>query len=255
MERPPMAELVTQRLRGAFGPTYLTLMSVIQGVAMAALATRVGDTANRLTLADWILVGNTFLIFVAIWNEYLVAALAYAWIPTFLDSLLPFLLLAAELFLARFVAHDVRGWLLAMAGASLAAMVGLTHTVFRMRTADRSSQEVYAALQGDQYLNIASTAAGACLFLAAGLLYDVAGLNTMPLVVVIAATAVVSVYVSRSAVAWSRIQSFLQMNRNHEQLAVPSGQLGNPRRRALEHLSRILESTPLRRHPRPRAGS
>lgn len=73
---PPMAELVTQRLRGAFGPTYLTLMSVIQGVAMAALATRVGDTADRLTLADWILVGNTFPIFVAIWNEYLVAALA-----------------------------------------------------------------------------------------------------------------------------------------------------------------------------------
>ena len=43
---------------------------------MAALATRVGDTADRLTFADWILVGNTFLIFVAIWNEYLVAALA-----------------------------------------------------------------------------------------------------------------------------------------------------------------------------------
>jgi len=175
--------------------------------------------------------------------------------PTFLDSLLPFLLLAAELFLARFVAHDVRGWLLAVAGASLAALVGLTHTVFRMRTADRSSQDVHAALQSDQYLNIASTASGACLFLAAGLLYDVARLNTMPLVVVIAATDVVGVYVSRSTVAWSRIQLFLQMIRDHEPLAVPSVQLGNARRRALEHLSRILESTPFRRHPRPRAGS
>src|SRR5579884_193948 len=93
LNRLALPEVVARRIRGAFGSTYLTLMSVMQGVALAVLAARITETAGTFDLGDWVVTINTFVVFVVIWNEYLVAALAFAWIPTFLDSLLPFSLL------------------------------------------------------------------------------------------------------------------------------------------------------------------
>jgi hypothetical protein len=37
MDQLPLPEVVSRRIKSEFGPTYLTLMSVMQGVALAAL--------------------------------------------------------------------------------------------------------------------------------------------------------------------------------------------------------------------------
>src|SRR5205823_3112042 len=99
---------------------YLTLTSIIQGVALSTLAIRVENTAPSFGIVEWLLSVTTFLVFLTVWNEYVLQVLAFVWVPSLLDwvpslldSLIPFAFLAAELFLAHFVAHDLRDWLLA----------------------------------------------------------------------------------------------------------------------------------------------
>jgi hypothetical protein len=208
MDPLPMSEIVARRIKGAFGSTYLTLMSIMQGVALAALATRVAETSGRFDAGDWLVTLDTFLVLVVVWNEYLVAALAFAWIPTFLDSLLPFGLLAAELFLVHAVYGNLHGWLLAMAGASLVSLGALIYTQLRVGTGEAEQRAAFRAIGGHHLLTIVSAAVGALLFLSAGLLYDMAGLASMRSTVLTAATVVIALYLSRAIVSWVRIQRY-----------------------------------------------
>ena len=96
----PAPEIVSQRLKSQFAPAYLTLTSIIRGVALAVLAARVEATYAQFDATDWLLTIATFLAFVTLWHKYLMQALAFVWLPTLLDSLVPFAFLASELFAA-----------------------------------------------------------------------------------------------------------------------------------------------------------
>src|SRR6266705_6780732 len=121
MDMKPAPEIVSQRLKSQFAPAYLTLTSIIQGVALAVLAARVEATYAQFDATDWLLTIATFLAFVTLWHEYLMQALAFVWMPNLLDSLVPFAFLASELFAGHFVYHGLRGWLLSV---SLIFVVG-----------------------------------------------------------------------------------------------------------------------------------
>jgi hypothetical protein len=150
------------------------------------------------------------VVFVIIWNEYLVAALAFAWIPTFLDSLLPFSLLAAELFLARFIAHDLRGWLLAMGAASLVALIALAHTRARVWGGDPEQRALYTAIHGHYTVTMLTAAFGALLFLGAGVFYNTAALAKERVPVLVVATIATALYLSRAALSWQRIHRYIR---------------------------------------------
>src|SRR5579864_5838832 len=114
MDLKPAPEMISQRLKGQFAPAYLTLTSIIQGVALSVLAARVEATYAQFDATDWLLTIATCLVFLVVWNEYLMQVLAFVWVPTLLDSLVPFAFLACELFMAHFVYHNLRGWLLTL---------------------------------------------------------------------------------------------------------------------------------------------
>jgi hypothetical protein len=104
---------VGARLLSQFAPAYLTLTSIIQGVALSALVIRVEGNADHFGPANSLLAAATLLTFLLVWHEYLMQALASIWMPTLLDSAIPFAFLVAELFMAHFVYGDQRAWLLA----------------------------------------------------------------------------------------------------------------------------------------------
>src|SRR5215831_18481843 len=110
---------IAERLKSQFAPAYLTLASIIQGVALSTLVVRVESTYSGFNTVAWLLTINTFLVILDICHEYLMMVLAYVWLPTLLDSIVPFAFVATELFLAHFVYGNVRGWLLAYAGCVL----------------------------------------------------------------------------------------------------------------------------------------
>src|SRR5687768_4549727 len=84
-------------LYASFTSTYLTLTSIIQGVALAYLVVVVDDGFDSFRPATWILVVAMFLAIVAAWHEYMTAVSVLEWIPRLRDSLIPFALGGAEL--------------------------------------------------------------------------------------------------------------------------------------------------------------
>jgi hypothetical protein len=115
-------EIISERLKSQFAPTYLTLTSIIQGVAISALVAKVEANYPQMGPVDWLLTITSFIGFLVLWHEYMMQSLAFVWIPTLLDSLVPFAFLAAELFLAHSIYNNFRSWLL---GFSLVFFVGL----------------------------------------------------------------------------------------------------------------------------------
>jgi hypothetical protein len=53
---------VAQRLKSQFAPAYLTLASIIQGVALTALVVRVEATYPGFNAVAWLLAVTTFLV-------------------------------------------------------------------------------------------------------------------------------------------------------------------------------------------------
>src|SRR6266705_3341737 len=72
MDLKPAPETVSQRLKGQFAPAYLTLSSIIQGVALAFLAAGVEATYAQFDATNWLLTAATFVGFLTVWNEYLI---------------------------------------------------------------------------------------------------------------------------------------------------------------------------------------
>lgn len=177
------AQQLAARLKNQYAPAFLTLTSIIQGVAFTTLVGRVEATSTHFTAADWTLTVATFVGFVVIWHEYLMQALAFVWIPTLLDSLAPFAFLATELFMAHFVYGNLRAWLLAAACAwGVGLLVWATNfTAARIPSSDNSDllHVVASYLRPRFILNIALFA----LFLAAWAAYDLLHLADVPLVV------------------------------------------------------------------------
>ena len=75
---------------------------------------------------------TTFLAILLIWHGYLVQVMGYVWTPTLIDSIVPFAFVGGEVFMAHFVANDLRNWLLA-SGATF--LVGVAAWVVGWRQA------------------------------------------------------------------------------------------------------------------------
>jgi hypothetical protein len=82
MDMKPAPETAFQRIKGQFAPAYLTLASIIQGVALAFLAALVEATYAQFDATNWLLTAATFVGFLTVWNEYLMQVLAFVWVPT-----------------------------------------------------------------------------------------------------------------------------------------------------------------------------
>jgi hypothetical protein len=150
---------VGARLLSQFTPAYLTLSSVIQGVALSALVIRVEGNSDHFGLVNWLLAAATLLAFLLVWHERLVQALAYVWTPTLLDSAISFAFLVAELFMAHLVYGDERAWLLA---AGIGFSCGLAAYALRRSQTYRHQPEnagVVQAITGFASLRLAFSVA------------------------------------------------------------------------------------------------
>lgn len=134
----PRQRRFRQRLKGQFSPAYLTLTSIIQGVALSALVGRVESQYPQFTTTDWLLAIATFVTVLGVWNEYVMQVLAFVWVPTLLDSAVPFAFLASELFLTHFVYHNLRLWLFT---AALSFLVGMAAQIVTSLQSRRFAEE------------------------------------------------------------------------------------------------------------------
>ncbi|MGZ6322242.1 MAG: hypothetical protein ACXWQR_23415, partial [Ktedonobacterales bacterium] len=68
-EGPDEYRPLLSQLKGSFTSIYLTILSIVQAVALGELARVVADGYPGFTPVQWALVLLTFLILIIIWNH------------------------------------------------------------------------------------------------------------------------------------------------------------------------------------------
>jgi hypothetical protein len=124
-------QTVYRRLKSSYGPTYLTILSVIQAVAMGDLAQVVAGSYHYFTPVQWVLTFNTFGVLIIIWNAYSVQSTLWGWIPDVRDSATPFLVGALELYLNHTIIVSLSAWLVAVSLVGVAGAAGTVYTFWR----------------------------------------------------------------------------------------------------------------------------
>jgi hypothetical protein len=231
MEPDSNPERLSARLKGQYAPVYLTLTSIIQGVALSTLATRVEATSSDFGVIEWLLSATTFLVFLAVWNEYLLQVLAFVWVPTLLDSLVPFGFLGAELFLAHFVFHDLRAWLLALGCVGFIGTAASVVTETQVRMLLEENREIARLLAPHRRGRGVLIGALVALCFGAGALYDVARLGQAQLAIALVALGAVVGLVGSSVPVWNRLLAYA---RHETRAASPRREQERRRGRAQE---------------------
>jgi hypothetical protein len=208
MDMKPAPEIVSQRLKSQFAPAYLTLTSIIQGVALAVLAARVEATYTQFDATNWLLTIATFLLFVTLWHEYLMQALAFVWMPTLLDTLVPFAFLACELFAAHFVYNGLRGWLLVLGLGFVVGGTAQLMTLTQARRLGEENRDLVGALRSLSRMRAVLSAVIIVTSLGAWALYDVLRLEQVAFVVALVATVFIIVFLGSSVPYWNRVLAY-----------------------------------------------
>jgi hypothetical protein len=120
-------------LKDSFTSIYLTVLSIVQGVALTSLAVVVADGYSEFTPVQWALVFLTFLILIIVWNHVTTDAMTWTWIPDFRDSAIPFLLGAFELYQTFALVAGLGPWLFGMAAGATFAVLEFFHVGRQVR--------------------------------------------------------------------------------------------------------------------------
>jgi hypothetical protein len=118
------AEL-SARLKGISSTAYLTLMSIVQGAALADLAGVVINNYLHFTAVQWLLVVPTFLLIIAAWNQVTMDTVAWVQMPDVVGAVIPFLVGAVEFFLNHSLVIEPRAWLIGAAIGLMLSTVGI----------------------------------------------------------------------------------------------------------------------------------
>lgn len=132
-EPEPHHRLLHNRLKGSSASTYLTALSVIQGVALADLASIALAHYQQFTLGQWLLGVLSFVMLINIWDAYTTLSTLWNWIPDLRDAVIPFVFGALELFLNHAIILSLSVWLLAFALLTAMAALGNWYSGWRAK--------------------------------------------------------------------------------------------------------------------------
>lgn len=90
--RGEQAGALLRDLHESFAPTYLTLISIIEGVLLGFMFELLSEGRPDLHLRDpaALLVLNNVVLIILVWNEYRMGAFMFRWIPSIADAIIPF---------------------------------------------------------------------------------------------------------------------------------------------------------------------
>jgi hypothetical protein len=150
------AQALLRDLRESFAPSYLTLISIIEGVLLGLgfelIAT--GHIAVRLQDPAILLVFNNLVLIMLVWNEYRMGSSMFRWVPSLADAVIPFMLGGFQAALVLTVPYPLAwlGWIAAFYAAAVIAY----QNMYRRSAEEERNAFVLAHNRGFQRLNLAS---------------------------------------------------------------------------------------------------
>ena len=165
-----------QQVKGSFTGSSLTLLSIVQGVALATLASVVANAYPRFTIVHWLMALVTLFLLFVVWDHLSRDAMTFVWVPDFRDTAIPFMIGVMELFLSYAVGLGINMWLRGTVGAAVCALAHISYVRWHAEQA-AENRHVLAYSRQHWRLQWVLTMAGLVLFplLAAG---SIAGIFT-----------------------------------------------------------------------------
>jgi hypothetical protein len=142
-------KVVHARMKDSFTSVYETILSIIQGVALADLAAIVAAKYAQFIVVDWLMVLTTFCMIIVVFNVYSIQNAVWDWIPDIRDASLPFVFGALELFVNHTIAQSMSLWFIGLAGISALGALGTVHMVRRAH--EESENEELLGLLKDHH--------------------------------------------------------------------------------------------------------
>jgi hypothetical protein len=140
LEPQPHYRVIHHTLKDSLSPIYLTLLSVIQGVALADLALVVAANYQQFTLIHWLLVLFNFGVLIGIWNHYMMNNKLWSWIPDLRDAIVPFMIGALELVFNHTISLSLSAWLFLMAIIASSATLAIWYVGQRAKEESENTQ-------------------------------------------------------------------------------------------------------------------
>jgi len=214
MNAPDEQGRLLTHLKDSFTSIYLTVLSIVQGVALTSLAVVVADGYTEFTPVQWALVLLTFLILIIVWNHVTTDAMTWTWIPDFRDAAIPFLLGAFELYQAFAIVAGLGPWLFGMAAGATLAVLEFFHVGRQVRLGT-PNPEMLRLFRRRGLSDLVQGIAGIGIFLALGaasVAIEDAG-AVLPWVAVLIAALWLGAYVLRTTLYWRALVALAQSGR------------------------------------------
>jgi hypothetical protein len=144
-------KVVHGRMKNSFTSMYQTVLSIIQGVALADLAAFVAAKYPQFNVVHWLMVLTTFSLFIVVFNVYSIQDAVWDWIPDVRDASLPFVFGALELFVNHTIAQSMSLWFIGLAAISALGAVGTVHLVWRAHE-ESENEELLGLLKDHHHL-------------------------------------------------------------------------------------------------------
>lgn len=198
------AHALLVELRNSFAPSYLTLISIIQGVLLGLIFQLLSANWHELSPGDptVLLVFNNVLLSALVWNEYRMGSYMFRWVPYLLDAVIPFTLGGLQAAIILSVANP-GAWLGWLATFYLAAVVAYEN-MYRRSGAERRNAFVLERNRGFRRLNVVACLAVSFVFWAAFALHRIGG-TTPGLATLLLVTTLNLAFLVRGEVNWRHI--------------------------------------------------
>ena len=164
LESQPHYRVIHHKLKDSLSPVYLTLLSVIQGVALADLALVVAANYQQFTLIHWLLVLFNFGVLIGIWNHYMMNNKLWDWIPDLRDAYIPFVVGALELIFNHTISLSLSTWLFTFALLYIMGALAMWHARWRAGK-EAENARLLGLLRRQHRLFILSSLGASALFL------------------------------------------------------------------------------------------
>ncbi len=144
-------ELIRNRATDLFPSVLLTVLSMIQALALELLWSRLHQSsylwaADWNALLGWFQVTALLLGFLVVWLFYVSIVMRFRWLPSLQDSVVPFGIGILEFTLIDLMGPDSLGpWFYAMA-LIFALSTWASHTIYRRARQDPANREFFGSV-------------------------------------------------------------------------------------------------------------
>ena len=174
-----MEDVFTKRVKDQLPTVLLTLLSIVQALALELMWERVLDSEHLYTVSfpavvAWLQLAATFLGVLLVWLIYSTTVMRFRWVPTTTELMFPFLIGILEFLLVALMEPPLLGPWFVVFGVVFVAMSWGTQGTYRRARQDSENESYFGRIAPATWRDflpvagvaVAMSAAGTYLWLA-----------------------------------------------------------------------------------------